>query len=55
MPTFEWKAIDAGGRYQKGVMEGDSSRQIRAKLRAKNLSPVQVEATDSAPGGRAGA
>lgn len=43
MAAFDYKALDAKGRQQKGVMEGDSARQIRQQLRDKGLTPLEVE------------
>ena len=45
MAAFEYKALDAKGRQQKGVMEADSARQIRQQLRDKGWVPLEVEAT----------
>lgn len=42
MAAFRYKALDARGKLRKGVLEGDSERQVRAQLRAKQLSPVEV-------------
>ncbi len=44
MPAFEFQALDEKGRNKKGVMEGDSPKQIRQKLREKQWIPVSVEA-----------
>ena len=44
MGAFEYTAFDTAGRLQKGVLEGDTPRQIRQSLRDKGLSPVSVEA-----------
>lgn len=44
MPAFEYKALDAAGSKQKGLMEGDSERQIRQKLREKGWLPTDVKA-----------
>ncbi len=43
MPAFEFVAVDAQGRKQKGVLDGDSARQIRQQLREKNWLPVSVD------------
>jgi len=43
MAAFEYIAIDGAGKQTKGVMEGDTPRQIRSLLRDKNLIPVEVE------------
>lgn len=46
MPAYQFTAIDASGKQQKGVLEGDSARQIRQQLRDKQWIPVQVEAIE---------
>ncbi|HEY9135149.1 MAG TPA: type II secretion system inner membrane protein GspF [Pseudomonadales bacterium] len=45
MPAFEYSALNEKGREKKGVLEGDSPRQIRQKLREKNWVPLTVELT----------
>ncbi|HKJ70687.1 MAG TPA: type II secretion system inner membrane protein GspF [Gammaproteobacteria bacterium] len=53
MAAFEYRAMDAGGRSRKGVLTGDSARQIRAQLRSQGLYPVAVEqVAESRQGGR---
>ena len=42
MPAYQFTAIDTSGKQQKGVLEGDSARQIRQQLRDKALIPVAV-------------
>lgn len=42
MSAFEYIAVDPGGRERKGVMEGDTARQVRQLLRDQNLLPVSV-------------
>ncbi|MFL0795874.1 MAG: type II secretion system inner membrane protein GspF [Cellvibrionaceae bacterium] len=44
MPAFEYKALNTAGNQQKGLMEGDSERQIRQKLRDQGLLPTEVVA-----------
>lgn len=43
MPAFAYKALDAKGKSQNGVLEADNSRQIRQQLREKSLIPLEVE------------
>ena len=43
MAAFEYTAIDKDGRQRKGVLEGDSSRQVRQALRERDLMPMAVE------------
>jgi len=42
MPAFRYKALSPEGKLVKGVLEGDSERQIRGQLRQKKLRPVEV-------------
>ena len=42
MGAFEYTALDAGGRERKGILEGDTPRQIRQLLREQQLLPVLV-------------
>jgi general secretion pathway protein F len=42
MGAFEYTALDSAGHTQKGVLEGDTARQVRALLREKALLPVSV-------------
>ena len=43
MPAFEYTALDKKGRTRKGVLEGDTARQIRQKLRDSSLMPLSME------------
>ena len=43
MPAYQFTAVDSVGKQHKGVMEGDSARQIRQQLRDKSWMPVQVD------------
>lgn len=42
MAAYEFTALDPKGREQKGVLEGDSPRQIRTQLRERGWTPVAV-------------
>ena len=37
MGAFEYVAVDGTGRERKGVMEGDTPRQVRQLLREEGL------------------
>jgi len=43
VPAYAYTALDALGKKHSGTLEGDSPRQIRAKLREQNLHPLAVE------------
>jgi general secretion pathway protein F len=43
MAAFEYIVLDPKGREQKGVIEGDSPRQVRQMLRDKGMMPLQIE------------
>ena len=45
MAAFEYQALDVKGRQKKGVLEGDSARQIRQQLREKGWMPLEVSPT----------
>lgn len=42
MAAFEYVALNAKGKQKKGVLEGDTPRQIRQQLREKQLTPLDV-------------
>lgn len=42
MPAFEYIALDDRGKQQKGVLEGDTARQIRQQLRDRQFTPLEV-------------
>ncbi|MGK0500140.1 MAG: general secretion pathway protein F [Oceanicoccus sp.] len=42
MSAFSYKALDDKGKMVKGVIEGDSERQVRGQLRSRQLKPVAV-------------
>jgi general secretion pathway protein F len=43
MAAFQYAALDERGRTRKGVLEGDTPRQVRQQLRERGLTPVEVE------------
>lgn len=45
MAAFEYLALNQKGREEKGILEADSSRQVRQILRDKGLSPLSVSTT----------
>jgi general secretion pathway protein F len=49
MAAYEYTALDAAGREQRGVLDGDSARQVRALLREQSLLPVTVTEISDAP------
>ena len=42
MAAFEYEALDRKGKKTKGVITGDSARQVRGLLRDQGLSPIGV-------------
>lgn len=43
MGAFSYVALDARGRTKKGLIEGDTPRVVRALLRERGLTPMEVE------------
>lgn len=46
MPAYHFKALDDRGGVQKGLLEGDSARQVRQQLRDKQWTPVEISAVN---------
>jgi len=42
MGAFEYQALDDTGKARKGVLEGDTARQVRQKLREQGWIPLEV-------------
>jgi general secretion pathway protein F len=42
MTAYRYRALDSGGKVVKGVLEGDSERQVRATLRSQKMRPLEV-------------
>jgi len=52
MSAFDYVALDNSGKEKKGVLEGDTARQVRQQLRDKGWTPVEVqETTERGSGG----
>ncbi len=53
MGAFEYTAVDSGGRQRRGILEGDTARQVRQTLRERGLLPLAVdEVAEKQTGGR---
>ncbi len=42
MGAYQYVAYDGNGKERKGVLEGDTPRQVRALLRERKLHPIEV-------------
>ena len=42
MPAFEFRALNVDGSKERGLLEGDSERQIRQQIREKGWLPLEV-------------
>lgn len=47
MGAFEYTAVDTAGKQHKGVLEGDTAKQVRQQLRERNLLPLSVDESAS--------
>lgn len=54
MAAFSYAALDISGKEQRGVLEADSSRQVRQMLRDRGLAPLRIEPAVKAGGARRG-
>lgn len=43
MAAFEYIVLDNKGREKKGIIEGDTPRQVRQMLRDKGMMPLQID------------
>jgi general secretion pathway protein F len=51
MTAYRYRALNLKGKLVRGVLEGDSERQVRSQLRGQDLRPVEVlEANKAAAG-----
>ena len=44
MAAFSYLALDGAGKKVRGLIEGDSERQVRSQLKLKHLKPIEVSA-----------
>ena len=42
MGAFEYVALDTTGKETKGLIEGDTAKQVRQILRERHMLPVEV-------------
>jgi len=58
VPAFAYQALDASGKTQRGVLQGDTARAVRQTLRERGLNPLEVTPVDekqnASPLGRRG-
>jgi len=47
MAAYQYVAIDDDGKERKGVLEGDTPRQVRASLREDGLHPIEVSEVEA--------
>ena len=47
MPVFEYVAIDRAGKNRKGIIDADSARAARQKLRSDGIYPTHLEETQT--------
>jgi general secretion pathway protein F len=53
MTAYRYRALNSEGKLVRGVLEGDSERQVRIQLRGQSLRPVDVGvANKQATGGK---
>jgi general secretion pathway protein F len=53
MPAFAYQALDAAGKPQRGVLQGDTARAVRAALRERGLNALDVTPVAEADAARA--
>lgn len=51
MPAFEYKALNAKGQEETGLLEADTPRQVRQVLREGSLTPLSVEQVEKSESG----
>src|SRR5262252_4944004 len=51
MAAFRYEAVDARGKARAGVLDAETERQVRDRLRGEGLFPTAIEAANSADAG----
>ena len=51
MTAYRYRALNSEGKLVRGVLEGDSERQVRTQLRGQSLRPVEVGVANKQPAG----
>jgi len=51
MPAFRYEAVDAQGTSRRGLIDAETSRQVREQLRGEGLFPTSIEASNLGSGG----
>jgi len=51
VPAFEYKALNAKGQEETGLLEADTPRQVRQVLREGSLTPLSVEQVEKSESG----
>lgn len=50
MAAYEYRALTSNGQMKKGLIEGDSERQVRQLLREQQLTPVELKSIEQKKG-----
>jgi general secretion pathway protein F len=48
VPAFRFEAVDANGKSRRGLIDAETSRQVRDRLRAEGLFPTAIDAANAA-------
>ena len=51
MPAFEYIALNAKGKEEKGILDGDNAKQVRQLLRDSNLTPLEIHQVEKSESG----
>ncbi len=52
MPIFEYKAVDSANKNRKGIIDADSPREARLKLRRDSLFVTDIKETKTRKKGK---